>query len=276
MKFKNSSIPNILTHKDTFKNYNFYGSSQYIVNNQFNYFLNKCPHRGNQIIQPGSTKNNLQCGLHGWEWKQDGSPVNNNINLVKKTATLGESGLIFVNWDEPKTAIWAQELKKDNFVYSHNKVKKGTGDWRWQMEMHVDLLHVPFIHKSLNEYVDVKNLQTEYGKDWIAQHHAHGWWLFVYPFTHIEYEKGCLYISEISPNNNWNGYDVFIHYLFNSSIDTNIKKNFIEMAEITFDEDLNAVNNLSKNNIYRKPNKNLHDLEKDILHFYNWVEKNVE
>jgi hypothetical protein len=276
MKFKNSKIPTILTHNDTFKNYDFFGSANYVVTKNLNYFLNKCPHRGNRIIRPGSVKNNFQCDLHGWTWNNEGKSLNNCVDLLKKNVLKGTGNLIFINWNEPTESEWVNQLNKDSFEYSHSTYRKGSGDWRWQMEMHVDLLHVPYIHDSLNNYIDVNNLKTEYGDDWIAQHHDYGWWLFVYPFTHIEYEKGCLYISEICPNDDISGYQVYIHYLFNTSINLETKTNFIQMAEVTFDEDLKAVNDLSKNNYYKKPHKKLHKLEKDILHFYNWLEKNIE
>lgn len=271
---KNSNFPNILTHKDTFIFNKFYASARYIINSNLNYFFNKCPHRGNRIIEPGSVKNKFQCDLHGWQWDENGIPLNNSVNLVKKTVTKGQSGLIFLNWNEPQDAKWVNDLQIDNFIYGYNIIKQGLGDWRWQMEMHVDLLHVPYIHDSLNKYIDVYTLKTDRGDDWICQYHDHGWWLFVYPYTHIEYEPGCLYISEISPNNE-KGYDVYIHYLFNPLIDAKVKSNFIKMAEITFDEDIKAVDNLSQNNVYKKPHKNLHVLEKDILHFYNWLDKNT-
>jgi phenylpropionate dioxygenase-like ring-hydroxylating dioxygenase large terminal subunit len=269
--------PKILTHKDTLKTNKFFGNTNYVVNKDLQLFLNRCPHRGNRIVAPGTCKEEFKCSLHGWRWDLTGKAINNNINLKEKNLNFGNSGLLFLDWTEPKNSIWVDQLKKESFTYSHSSYRYGTGDWRWQMEMHVDLLHVKEIHPLLNSYVDCENLKTEYGNDWICQHHEHGWWLFVYPFTHIEWEPGCLYISEMSPRENNQGYDVYIHYLFNESVNQDVKNNFKNVAEITFDEDIKAVNELSTSSKYRQPGTNLnHPLEKDIHHFYNWLEENTK
>ena len=77
----NNKYPKIFTHKDTFKNDIFYSSSQYVINKNLDLFSNRCPHRGNKIINPGEIKSEFKCGLHGWVWTETGSPLNNNINL---------------------------------------------------------------------------------------------------------------------------------------------------------------------------------------------------
>jgi phenylpropionate dioxygenase-like ring-hydroxylating dioxygenase large terminal subunit len=272
----NSKYPKLLTHKDVFNNRNFFGSSHYVISKKLEMFSNRCPHRGNKIIPPGNCKDTFTCGLHGWSWSDAGEPANNNVNLRPRSVNVGHSGLVFLDWEEPSGTKWAKDLAQDQFEYSHSVKKHGEGDWRWQMEMHVDLLHVSKIHPLLDSYVDVGKLTTEYGSDWIAQHHDHGWWLFVYPFTHIEYEQGCLYFSEMAPRETGQGYDVYIHYLYNTSINTKTRKNFEHIAETTFDEDIQAVNELSAVSKYRAPSNAPHPLEQDIVHFYNWVEENTE
>jgi len=273
----NNKYPKILTHTSVFKKENFFGSSHYVVDQNLKLFPNKCPHRGNKIISPGATKKEFKCGLHGWQWSSDGSPLNNNVTLKPKKASTNKSGLVFLDWEEPIDTQWVNDLSNDTLEYSHSTKKQGLGDWRWQMEMHVDLLHVEQIHPLLHSYVDCNTLKTEYGSDWICQYHNYGWWLFIYPFTHIEWEPGCLYLSEMTPKENDQGYDVHIHYLFNPNVDTKTKEHFIMMAETTFDEDITAVNEISANSKYREPNSNAnHKLEKDIHHFYKWLEEHTE
>lgn len=272
----NNKYPKILTHNDIFKNSNFFGSSHYVINKDLQLFPNRCPHRGNKIISPGTTKEEFKCGLHGWSWTKHGLPTNNDVNIKFKNATKGQSGLIFLDWEEPINVKWVEDLKTDQLEYSHSIKKQGTGDWRWQMEMHVDLLHVEQIHPLLTSYVNCTNLISERGDDWIAQHHEHGWWLFVYPFTHIEWEPGCLYFSEMTPREAGIGYDICIHYLFNKNVPLEQRKHFANMAEITVDEDIQAVNDLSLSSKYRMPGNNPHPLESDIVHFYKWVEENTE
>jgi hypothetical protein len=129
------------------------------------------------------------------------------------------------------------------------------------------------IHPLLTSYVDVNTLHTEYGSDWVCQHHKHGWWLFVYPFTHIEWEPGCLYFSEMVLKDY--GYEMYIHYLFNESTTQHVRENFIKIAEVTIDEDIAAVNLLSANSKYRAPPAKLGPLELDLAHFYKWTKNNV-
>jgi phenylpropionate dioxygenase-like ring-hydroxylating dioxygenase large terminal subunit len=265
--------PRILTYKNVFKNANFFGSSNFVINQNLELFPNRCPHRGNKIIKPGTTKDLFQCNLHGWQWNNNGQPINNNVSLKSQQATLGESGLVFLNWDEPQGVQWVEDLKNSTFEYSHSLHKQGFGDWRWQMEMHVDLLHVEKIHPLLHSYVDCTKLRTERGNDWIAQYHDHGWWLFIYPFTHIEWEPGCFYFSEMTPKENDQGYDVYIHYYFDQQVDSVKRQEFAKMADQTFDEDIQAVNELSSASSYRMPSNCQHPLEQDIIHFYNWLKE---
>lgn len=274
VKYKNPHSQ-ILTHKDVFKVSEIFGSADFVVTKTNKLFANRCPHRLLPILQPGSVADTLKCNMHGWEWSTDGVPCNNHVPLRNQDrAVVGKSGLIYVDWQEPVGEKWVKDLSKEQFIYSHSTTKHGTGCMRWQMEMHVDLLHVPHIHPLLHSYVDVTKLTTSRGDDWIAQYHEHGWWLFVYPYTHIEYEPGCLYISEMRESVN-GGYDIFIHYLFSPSTSMLDQAQFIHMAETTIDEDIEAVNRLSASR-YVKPHTQQHPLEVDTMHFYQWLKANGE
>ena len=77
----NSKYPKLLTHQGTFNNKDFFGSSHFVITKDITAFANRCAHRGNKIIPPGSCKDQFECGLHGWCWNKDGTPTNNNVNL---------------------------------------------------------------------------------------------------------------------------------------------------------------------------------------------------
>lgn len=270
--FKNK-VPKLFGHKDSLKDNKFFASTGYVINQDLVAFTNTCPHRGFPIVQAGNIADTMRCELHGWQWDARGTPANNSACLKARQITTGRSGLMFTDWNEPPGAEWVNDLATDSFVYSHCARRSGTGDWKWQMEMHVDILHVDKIHSLLTSYVDVGKIRTKYGDDWICQHHEHGWWLFVYPFTHIEWEPGCLYFSEMVQTSY--GYEVYIHYLFNENTPQHVRENFIKVAEVTFDEDIEAVNKLSANSKYRAPAKTLDLLDVDIKHFYNWYKLNT-
>ena len=270
--FKNK-VPKLFGHKDSLKDNKFFASTGYVINQDMGAFINSCPHRGFPLLQAGSISDTLRCELHGWQWDHQGNPANNSACLKSRQVTVGRSGLMFSDWEEPVDAKWVTDLANDSFVYSHSTQRSSTGDWKWQMEMHVDLLHVNTIHPLLTSYVDICKLQTQSGKDWVCQYHEHGWWLFVYPYTHIEWEPGCLYFSEMKQTEF--GYEVSIHYLFNKDVPLHVRENFIQVAEVTTNEDLEAVTRLSANSKYKAPAKTLNPLEVDIKHFYNWYKLNT-
>jgi hypothetical protein len=70
------------------------------------------------------------------------------------------------------------------------------------------------------------------------------------------------------------GYDMDIHYMF-GDVAQHTRNNFISIAEVTIDEDIDAVNRLSANSKYRAPPAKLDPLEVDLRHFYSWVKQNT-
>jgi phenylpropionate dioxygenase-like ring-hydroxylating dioxygenase large terminal subunit len=184
---------------------------------------------------------------------------------------MGKSGFIFTKFEEPDTK-WVNDLAHENLKYSHTFYRNCPGDWRWQMEMHIDLLHVSYIHPTLNSYIDIPSIKTEAGPNYIAQYHNHGWWLFVYPGYHIEYEPGKLFFSELIPNNNGIGYQIFGHYLFSPTISQTEKNNFCKVNEITLDEDIVAVANIKTE--YVKPRETKNPLEIYNMHWFEYYKKN--
>jgi hypothetical protein len=72
------------------------------------------------------------------------------------------------------------------------------------------------------------------------------------------------------------GYDVFIHYLFNPTVSALDRAQFTHLAELTMDEDIHAVNQLSASSQYVKPHTTQHPLEVDTTHFYQWLKANGE
>ena len=264
--------PVIFTHKDIFKNKNYFSTYNYILDRNFKYSTNICPHRGYALSRPTYAFNDLSCGLHGWSWDLNGKASQpNQSNLVQKQATLGKSGFIFKDFEEPNTP-WVHELGAEDLEYSHSFYRKCPGDWRWQMEMHIDLAHVPYIHPTLSSYIDITKIKTEAGENYIAQYHDHGWWLFVYPGIHIEYEPGKIYISEMIPNKTGLGYEMFGHYLFDPLLSESEKNNFCFVNETTLDEDIAAVAKMKID--FVKPKPTTDPLEVYNLHWYDFYKGN--
>jgi hypothetical protein len=77
----------------------------------------------------------------------------------------------------------------------------------------------------------------------------------------------------MTPKENDQGYDVYIHYYFDQQVDSVKRQKFAKMADQTFDEDIEAVNELSSASAYRMPSNCQHPLEQDTIHFYNWLKE---
>ena len=95
--------------------------------------------------------------------------------------------------------------------------------------------------------------------------------MFVYPGYHIEYEPGKLYFSELIPNENGIGYQIFGHYLFDQKLPLSERNNFCKVNEITLDEDIVAVANIKTE--YVKPKATNHPLEKYNMHWFDYYRK---
>jgi hypothetical protein len=274
--FKNP--PRIFAHKTVVEKGNFV-LPDYILNkgtDSVNLFHRFCPHRMYPLHQPGDHIENIYCKFHAFEWAKDGTPLNNNKKITCGNTNTGRSGLVFKNFVEPRHS-WVTDLENETeLVYSHSIQGESKGSWLWLMDAEADLLHIHKngIHPILANLVDLKDVITEEGDGWVIQHQRWGFWLYIWPFTFIEYGRpGRLMINSIIPDSAESeyGFKWMSQYYYDPCIDENTRLEF-QLIDSVFDEDL-ATAELQKGD-YFPLMKASNRYEDHCVHFGKWILEN--
>jgi hypothetical protein len=254
-------------------------TSEYILakDNDRVKLLNRfCPHRMYPISQPGDRIEQLVCKFHGFEWTKEGTPVNNNRNIHCGSAEISAGGLVVQNFIEPNHK-WVDDISNEtDLEYSHTLTGASQGSWLWMMEIQVDLLHIrkgeDVVHPELAKVTDLDLVTMEQGEGWVLQSSPTGWWLFIYPFTFIEWSPGCLAINSVTPNdiNNEFGFSWTTQFYYSPSV-TEEKRKEMETLEDVFKEDVGAIEMQKGGWFPLKRSSNR--LEDHCVHFGEWVLK---
>lgn len=271
--------PKILAHKSSLTDKNFV-TPEYILNNgqdHVNLFHRYCPHRMYPLAKPGEFVENIVCKFHGFEWDSNGNPTNNDRSIGCGKAQIGKSGLIFKDFIEPDH-YWVEDLAKEtNLEFSHVVEGKSSGSWLWMMEIQADLLHIrkgeDVVHPVLAEVTNLDDVGMEQGDGWILQTCSTGWWLFIYPFTFVEYSPGCLAVNYTTPNdvNNEFGFSYITQFYYDPEIKPSKRYEFETLQDV-FLEDIEAIE--SQKGKYFPLMKTVNRLEDHCIHFGQWVTKN--
>lgn len=259
-----------------------YVTPNYIISNDNKSLLSRhCPHRMYPINDIGNIINeSILCELHGYEWSLKGIPINNDKKLRCGEYIIGKSGLIFSNWQEPNHA-WVDDLVKEpNLNYSHTYHGVSNGNWLWMMEIQADLLHIRkginVVHPELSNITNINDTKLESGEGWALQTCSTGWWLCVFPYTFIEYSKGCLAINFTVPNNSDNefGFTWVTQFYFDPANSATKKLDFEKYFHDVFLEDLTAIEKYKHSYFPLKNSTN--PLEQHVVEFGNWVTNNLK
>jgi hypothetical protein len=244
--FKNP--PKILSHSSAVSDGNFVTPEYILGLDEKSLFNRYCPHRRYPIGNVGEVlRESMLCNFHGFEWNLKGIPINNTKNISCGILVKGRSGLLFKDFIEPDSK-WVDDLSKEqNLKYSHVRSGTSKGSWLWMMEIQADLLHIrngkESVHPELSVVTNLDYTELDEGDGWILQTCSTGWWLFIYPFTFIEYSAGCLAINYTTPHNinNEFGFNWHTQYYFDSLVGCNRRKEFEFYIEPVFIEDVAAI-----------------------------------
>jgi len=268
--------PLILAHRSAMQNGNFV-TPEYILNlknDNVQLLRRYCPHRMYPLGQPGNTMDNIVCKFHGFEWTKDGAPVNNDKKLACGSADIGRSGLVLKNFIEP-AHHWVDDLASEqNLQFSHVMQGSSSGSWLWMMEIQADLLHIRsgenVVHPWLSSVEDLDDVVMESGDDWIIQTCSTGWWLFVYPYTFVEWSKGCLSVNYTVPKDPATefGFAWITQFYYDAAVDEKRRSSF-EKLESVFLEDVDAIE-LQKGP-YFPLMRAVNRYEDHCVHFGQWV-----
>ena len=271
--------PKILAHISSVKLSNFV-TPEYILNNsnnKLNLFRRYCPHRMYPMHSPGDQVDEIRCNFHDFRWDKNGISINNDRKINCGHASVGRSGLIFKDFVEPNH-YWVDDLASEtNLVYSHTTQGTSTGSWLWMMEIQSDLLHIrageDAVHPWLSSIEDLDVVDMEEGDDWILQSCSTGWWLFIYPFTFVEWSKGCVSVNYTIPKdkNNEFGFDWVTQFYYDPTT-TVERRHVFEKLEDVFHEDVVAIE--KQKGPWFPLMKSENRLENHCIHYGKWVKAN--
>lgn len=278
-----NNYPIILTHISSLAQGKKFVTPKYIITkneSKIELYSRYCPHRKYPIADLGTQVDQLKCNFHGLEWDQKCKPINHHYNIRNfGSATVDKTGLVFANFKLPNHK-WVDDLNKEtNLMYSHSCNGSSAGSWLWMMEIQADLLHIrkgpDSIHPDLGEDIDLEAVEMHNGDDWILQTCNTGWWLFVYPFTFIEWSPGCLSINYTVPNNDNKefGFDWMTQFYYDPTV-SEIKRKEFETLEVVFKQDVAAIE--KQQGPYFPLRRTKNRLEEHCIHFGKWVEKNIK
>lgn len=274
-----SPLPVAMAHKSVLDLGN-YVLPDYILNKSdsgVNLFHKVCPHRMYPLHTAGDIVQEIHCKFHNFNWDKFGTPIDNNKKLVCGTADVGRSGLVLKNFKEPDHK-WVEDLQKEQELkYSHFFSGESSGSWLWLMDAEADLLHVwrNGIHPFLAQQINLSDLVLDQGDGWIYQQHPDGWWVYIFPYTFIEYgNPGKLAVNRVFPKDPQSefGFTWITQFYYTDSTHPNDKLIF-ETMENVFKEDVQAAE--QQHGPYFPLMKSDTIYESHCLHFGKWYRNNV-
>jgi hypothetical protein len=141
------------------------------------------------------------------------------------------------------------------------------------MDAEADLLHVykQGIHPFLAQQINLEDIQLDQGDGWILQTHPTGWWLYVFPWTFVEYgNPGMVMVNTVVPKdiNSEYGFDWITQFYYEDSVSP--ERRFIfETLETVFKEDVNAAE-VQRGN-YFPLMKAMNRYEDHCVHYGKWI-----
>ena len=239
-------------------------------NNSFNCLSNVCTHRGHIIHDKKCNRKKMRCEYHGRTFELDGSidkmpgfeGVKNfpskNDNL-KKIPTLEWKDFIFTSIiPEIKIESILADISKrlikfpfKNIAYSADLSKTYYLDAHWALycENYLEGLHVPYVHKGLNNEIDIKSYKTEILDNGVLQYadskdnsaYAHYYWIF--PNIMLNFYNWGLSINIVEPISFNKTRIKFLSYPIKNAKNVDVKINDLHKVEM---EDEKVVLNVQK------------------------------
>jgi phenylpropionate dioxygenase-like ring-hydroxylating dioxygenase large terminal subunit len=155
------------------------GDAKALVRNEHGVELlsNICRHRQAVMLRGRGAVRNIVCPLHRWTYALDGRllgapnfPQNPCLDLARSKLT-NWNGLLFagqrrVTDDLAKLGV-AKDLDFSGFVYDRTEIEQYACNWKTFIEVYLEDYHVEPFHPGLGNFVDVRDLQWEFG-DWYS------------------------------------------------------------------------------------------------------------
>jgi phenylpropionate dioxygenase-like ring-hydroxylating dioxygenase large terminal subunit len=147
------------------------------------------------------------------------------------------------------------------------------------MEVQADLLHVRVgenaVHPGLSSITHLEDTVMSTGDGWALQTCSTGWWLCIYPYTFVEWSKGCLAMNYAVPKDQHTefGFTWVSQFYYNPSTTQERRTTFEKYFQDVFLEDIAAIE-LQKGKYFPLTTAHNH-LEDHCVHFGKWVKDNL-
>jgi phenylpropionate dioxygenase-like ring-hydroxylating dioxygenase large terminal subunit len=239
------------------------------IDKEFKIISNVCPHQ-NSLISKTSGSGNRICPYHNWSFSLDGKPITsgrteyyckNNTPLDSINAFQWK-GLLF-----DSEVFFETDIDFENMTLVESRIDLVKADYKIIMDLFLDVDHIQSIHAGVYDLIDITDIDViwKFYKNGSIQKVDQGaYWIALYPYTMIEWQKGSLFITVAKPYGEFSKVFVFKY----------VDKNYIDswklneqVWETAWNQDKNQAEIISK-----FPNNNLEPQKK---HFRDFLKLNI-
>jgi len=260
-------------------------------------FTNVCTHRGHIINQKKCFRKRMKCDYHGRTFNLDGTmnsmPGFENVrnfpsdrDNIKSFPIIDWNDFIFTSLN-PRINI--NDILKDitdrvknfpfekiSFSEKYSKVYNLDANWALYCENYLEGLHVPFVHKGLNNEIDLKTYKTKLLKNGVLQYtdnknneiYAYYYWIF--PNLMFNFYDWGLSVNIVEPISSNKTRIKFLSFITKDSEQLNKKIKELDIVEL---EDEKVVLNVQKGvqSQFYKNGRYSAEYEKGTHHFHRLI-----
>lgn len=169
---------------------------------------NKCPHMGMRLLDDSEcARDVIVCPYHGWAWDLTGVPVSSGTCSVQNKCVIDTSrkaynsgGFLFT-----KSVDLQHDLTFDtNLLLEHTRVDIVNNTALAVLDVFLDVDHIHHAHAhvydqiGLDDQSEVEWKFYKWGSVQLAKTNNNicAAWFAVYPYTMLEWQGGCWYITQ--------------------------------------------------------------------------------
>jgi phenylpropionate dioxygenase-like ring-hydroxylating dioxygenase large terminal subunit len=199
-----------LAHKSSVTQNSFLVLDQYdktkvlTSSNGYKLVSNVCPHQ-NSLISEKHGSGNRVCPYHNWSFNIDGIPITSgrteyyckNTTPLDTASVFEWNNLLFdtsVEFDIP--------VNLSNMRLVEQRVDIVKSNYKNIMDLFLDVDHIQSVHAGVYDLVDITNTSVTwkyFSNGSIQQVDQGAFWIAVYPYTMIEWQKGSMFITVAKP-----------------------------------------------------------------------------
>jgi phenylpropionate dioxygenase-like ring-hydroxylating dioxygenase large terminal subunit len=229
---------------------------------------NICPHQ-KSIISTSNGSGNRVCPYHNWTFDINGEPITSGrtVHYCKNETPLHTEPVF--EWNSLLFSIPVNfniVEKFDTMVLMESRVDKVKASYKNIMDLFLDVDHIQSVHRGVYDLIGITdtNVQWSYHDNGSIQTVKQGaFWIAVYPYTMIEWQKGALFITVANPNDNNSDVCVFKYADANNINDWKTNEYVWEKAWAQDKQQAELITEFSQSN-----------LEPQKIHFRNFLKTN--